>query len=352
MRFLKTLKRVHLEQGKQDPIADQTIPTGETVLGAHRPHSILADTGLRIGSPTSAFPSPSMPVIEEPIESEFDRPLSVSAEGMNPVNEVSARDARYENGNAKHNLAVVTGPLEPTRDFCNLTIDPDRVNEHLVAIRHPNSPFCEEFRSLRTHVVHACQERSYKSIVMLSVSSSEGKSITALNLSWLLAQTEGLKALVIEADLRLPSLERYLGFESRLGLTDVLRGRATLKEAIIRLDPAGLHFLPSGANTEDPTELIVGTRFKSILQEAHNLFDFVIVDAPPTGLFSDASVLVNAADCALMVVKPSQVRYKDAQKALDLLPREKIIGAVLNQSEEPMIGREYYDHSYYKKYQK
>jgi len=91
--------------------------------------------------------------------------------------------------------------------------------------------------------------------------------VTALNLSWLLAQTDGVKALIIDSDLRMPSPTDYLGIETDKGLSHILSGRANLCESIIRLEPAGLHLLPGGEARNDVAELISGPKFKEILRE-------------------------------------------------------------------------------------
>jgi Mrp family chromosome partitioning ATPase len=130
--------------------------------------------------------------------------------------------------------------------FAEWDVEAERVEPRLVAIRQPHSNYCEEYRSLRTHILHRSQRQKLQSIVVASVNPSEGKTVTALNLSWLLAQTDGINALIIDSDLRLPSLTDYLGIEADKGLSDILSGRATLADSIIKLNPSGLHLLPGG----------------------------------------------------------------------------------------------------------
>jgi capsular exopolysaccharide synthesis family protein len=216
-----------------------------------------------------------------------------------------------------------------------------------VAITQPHSTYCEEYRSLRTNILHGSQKRKLQSIVVASVSPSEGKSVTALNLSWLLAQTDGVRALVIDSDLRMPSLTDYLGIETEKGLSEVLAGKSSLRDSIIKLEPAGLYLLPGGEARSDVAELISGPRFKEILREAREMFDYVIIDAPPLGIFTDAAVLINHADGALLVVRANHTRYKDVERVLETLPRERMLGAVLNQSED-VLSESHYNYGYYK----
>ena len=231
-------------------------------------------------------------------------------------------------------------------DFITWNVEAERVEPRLVTITHPHSSYCEEYRSLRTHILHKSQKRKLQSIVIASTNASEGKSVTALNFSWLLAQTDGLKALIIDADLRMPSLTDYLGIETDKGLSHVLSGTTDLKDSIIRLEPSGLHVLPGGEARSDVAELLSGPKFKQILEDARQMFDFVIIDAPPLGIFTDAAVLINHADGAIMVIRANKTRYSLVERVLENVPRERLLGVVLNQSEDVMDESQY-NYGYY-----
>lgn len=231
-------------------------------------------------------------------------------------------------------------------DFVSWQVDAERVEPRLVAITSPNSSYCEEYRSLRTHILHKGQRQELKSIVVASVNPSEGKSVTAINLSWMLAQTDGVRALIIDSDLRMPSLTDYMGIETDRGLSDVLAGTATLKESIVRLEPSGLHILPGGEARQDVAELISGNKFADILAEAREMFDYVIIDAPPLGIFTDATVLINHADGALLVVRANRTKYGVLDRILEPLPKDRMLGVVLNQSDDVM-DESHYNYGYY-----
>ena len=231
-------------------------------------------------------------------------------------------------------------------DFISWNVEAERVEPRLVTITHPHSSYCEEYRSLRTHILHKSQRQKLQSIVIASVNASEGKSVTALNFSWLLAQTDGVRALIIDADLRMPSLTDYLGIETDKGLSDVLSGTSTLKNSIIRLEPSGLHLLPGGEARNDVAELLSGPKFKEILREAREMFDFVIIDAPPLGIFTDAAVLINHADGAMLVIRANRTRYSLVERVLENVPRERMLGVVLNQSDD-VLDESQYNYGYY-----
>ncbi|MFS8084274.1 MAG: CpsD/CapB family tyrosine-protein kinase [Acidobacteriota bacterium] len=218
-----------------------------------------------------------------------------------------------------------------------------RVEPHLVAITDPRSPECEQFRSLRTHLLQAREREGKRAFVITSAGVGEGKTLTTLNLAWLLAQTDGATALVIDADLRQPCTADYLGIEVEYGLSEVLTGETKLTEAILKLQPSGLHLLPGGAAREDVAELLSGPRFGRLLDEARKMFDYILIDAPPLGVFTDANLLINRADAALLVVRASKTRYAVVDQLLEQLPRERMLGVVLNRTEtKPEDTAHYY----------
>ncbi|MEJ7699114.1 MAG: CpsD/CapB family tyrosine-protein kinase [Pyrinomonadaceae bacterium] len=326
MRFLKTLQKKQIEQPLDIEAVDNFVPEEKFgKRGSNTPAELLANQDLKIGTPNSAFDRESDSLVSE-VGSEPEAIV---------VDQIPSND-----------FAVTHVEDKRVPEF---TVDTELVNPHLIAITQPNSAYCEEYRSLRTHVLHKSQKQKLQSIVIASVEPSEGKSITALNLSWLLAQTSGVNALIIDGDLRMPSLTDYLGIETETGLPEVLEGKFPLKDSIIRLEPAGLHLLPGGKARSDVAELLSGSKFKEILREACEMFDYVIIDAPPLGVFADATVLINHAEGALLVVRANHTHYKDIERVLETLPREKMLGAVLNQSEDSLIRESYYKYGYYKK---
>ena len=233
-----------------------------------------------------------------------------------------------------------------TPEFVSLDVSAARVEPHLVAITQPRSSHAERFRSLRTRVLHAGERRKMQAFVITSAGIMEGKTLTAANLSWLLAQTDGVKALLIDGDLRNPCAAEYLGLDADVGLSEVLAGEVRLEDAIVRLEPAGLHILPGGSARDDVAELLSGPRFLAVLKEVRRMFDYVIIDAPPLGIFTDASILINRADAALIVARAGKTRYAALEKLLEPLPRERLLGVVLNGSDEQLNEQNYYYRRY------
>jgi protein-tyrosine kinase len=247
-------------------------------------------------------------------------------------------------GMASRDAGATLGAVGSARavEFSSREVSTARVEPHLVAIHSPRSAECEQFRSLRTRVLQACEREQKRAIVITSAGVNEGKTLTALNLSWLLAQTDGATALLIDADLRNPCAAEYLGIEAERGLSEVLTGETKLTQAIVKVQPSGLHVLPGGAAREDVAELLSGPRFGRLLEEARSLFDYIIIDAPPLGVFTDANLLINRADAALLVLRAGVTRYSVVDRLLEQLPRERMLGVVLNRAQAKPDDPYYY----------
>ena len=284
---------------------------------------------------------------------EAEHPWDVSPFIASPVVISSASTAHTEEatggpalpgGPASRDAGATLGAVGSARatEFSSRAISAARVEPHLVAITSPRSPECEHFRSLRTKILEAGERQNMHAFVITSAGIGEGKTLTSLNLAWLLAQTDGVKALLIDADLRQPATSAYLGIENEVGLSEVLTGDKRLMQAIVKLQPSGLHLLPGGAPREDVAELLSGPRFSRLLDEARKHFDYIIIDAPPLGVFTDANLLINRADGALMVVRDGKTRYGVIDRLLEQLPRERMLGVVLNRAETGADETAYY----------
>lgn len=247
-------------------------------------------------------------------------------------------------GRASRAVGATLNAARPARvsSLVSYDVDATRVEPHLVALTQPRSAYCEQFRSLRTRILQAGEREGMRTFVITSAGMGEGKTLTALNLAWLLAQTEGVRALVIDSDLRQPCVSDYLAIDAPRGLSEVLGGELSLRDAIVRLDPAGLYLLPGGQARDDVGELLSGPTYASVIAEARQLFDYVIIDAPPLGIFTDARVLIDRADGALLVVRAGKTRFAMADKLLKQLPRERMLGVVLNRADEELESTAYY----------
>ena len=291
------------ERGSADGHAKNVVPFDKHARAERTtPPELFKEEGFRIGSPRSAS-------IEQ-----SDSTIGTALPDLKTSNTAGATlDA----------VGSTRSAIKRLPEFARWDVEAERVEPRLVSITQPHSSYCEEYRTLRTHVLHKSQRRKLQSIVVASVNPAEGKTITSLNLAWLLAQTDGVKALIIDSDLRMPSLTDYLGIETDRGLSDILTGECTVEDSIVRLEPAGLHLLPGGDARSDVAELLSGPRFKEILREVREMFDYVIIDAPPLGVFTDATVLINHADGAILVVRSGRTKYAAVDRVLETLPKRQ-----------------------------
>src|SRR6185295_11151525 len=253
-------------------------------------------------------------------------------------------------GIASRDAGATLGAAEATRagGFVTFDVSPSRVEPHLIAVSQPRSAYTEKYRELRTKLLQASERTQMRAIVVTSAGIAEGKTLTALNLAWLLAQTEGVRALVIDSDLRRPCATDYLGIDAQAGLSEVLGGQLSLEDAIVRLEPAGLYLLPGGRPRDDVAELLSGPSYGRVLTEVRRMFDYIIIDAPPLGIFTDANVLMSRADGGILVVRAGKTRYATVDRLLEHMPKERMLGVVLNRTEEqPDSNNYYYQHRYY-----
>jgi protein-tyrosine kinase len=328
-RVYDALKRASATEpvGSKAPQLDYSNPRGEV-----RAHRIV----------------PSAKQIEEQVFSVSSilapRETAVKSSAFTAHTANASDGTALPDGRASRAVGATLNAARPARamSLVSYDVDPARVEPHLVAITQPRSAYCEQFRSLRTRVLQAGEREEMRTFVISSAGMGEGKTLTALNLAWLLAQTEGVRALLIDSDLRQPCATEYLAIDALRGLSEVLGGELSLREAVVRLDPAGLYLLPGGQAREDVAELLSGPTYAGVIAEARGLFDFIIIDAPPLGIFTDANVLINRADGALMVVRAGKTRYAIVDKLLAELPRERLLGVVLNRADAELESSSYY----------
>lgn len=238
--------------------------------------------------------------------------------------------------------------LNQSTIFRKHIIEETNANQRLVAITQPNSIYSEEYRRIRNRLLRSHKRQGLRTIVISSSVAGEGKSVTALNLALMLANTENLRVLIIDADMRNGRITDYLGIDGNVGgLSDVLSGQKLLSEVIFRIEPVGLFVLPAGASRNDLPELLVSDTFTSVKDSIERAFDLIVIDTPPIGFFSDASVIIDASDALILIVGVNQVSGADIARIIKLVPQEKLIGLVLNRASETLARSGEYDSNYY-----
>ena len=207
----------------------------------------------------------------------------------------------------------------------------------------PRSSFSEAYRSVRTALQFATDHGVPRTLLVTSAGSGEGKSTTAMALARNFAHL-GKRVLLIEADLRNPSLHRSLGLKGQgVGLSNLLAGGCTLAEATLDTDEPGLKVVLAGPLPPNPAELLSGSKLVSMLTVAAERYDQVILDGPPVLGLADAPILANAADGTLLVVNSAKTKINAAQAALKrlLAARARIVGALLSKYDAKTAGYGY-----------
>jgi capsular exopolysaccharide synthesis family protein len=213
--------------------------------------------------------------------------------------------------------------------------------ERLVLPGNSNHMLIEQFRHLAGGLHQAQTEGKLKSVMVTSGVPGDGKTFTALNLGLTLANSYARRVLLIDADLRRPSLDQICGIRSINGLSEALRSDEEQKLPVFQLIER-LTFLPAGRPDPDPMSGLTSSRMKRILDEAAEEFDWIIVDAPPATPLADAGLLGAMVDATLLVVRAGATHVAPIQKAIEALGRDRIFGVVLNGAEQ--VSLEYRPH--------
>lgn len=227
-------------------------------------------------------------------------------------------------------LAILTAVLDTrvhsVRDIKQITAvpvvgriphDPTIDSDPLVARSHPHSSTTEAFRALRTSLDFLVVGQRNRVLTVTSSSVQEGKSITAANLSIVLAEA-GMRVVLVDCDLRRPRVAEYLGIEGGAGLSDVLVGRAELDDVLQYWGENGLHALPSGRIPPNPSELLGSEAMDLVLETLSAEFDFVILDAPPALAVTDSAVIGKKATGTLVVAAAQSSRKPAVLEAISM----------------------------------
>lgn len=227
-----------------------------------------------------------------------------------------------------------------------ISFDQDAAKRPLLTQARHQSPRAESFRQLRTNLQFAFVSGRAKSVLVSSSLPGEGKSTTATNLAIALAQA-GQSVCLVDADLRRPMINEYLGLDRNAGLTTALVGDADLNDLLQLWGDANLCVLTSGQIPPNPSELLGSQGMSDLLQSLEEAFDTVIIDAPPLLPVTDAAVLSQHVGGVVLVVGTEKVHRRDLEKSLNALEMvgANVLGVVLNRL--PVKGPDAYAYSYY-----
>ncbi|MBN1635854.1 MAG: CpsD/CapB family tyrosine-protein kinase [Deltaproteobacteria bacterium] len=228
------------------------------------------------------------------------------------------------------------------------------LDDHLYMYHMPYSYTAEQIRKIRTHILHL-SERSVPRVIMItSAVPSEGKTIVASNLAISIAKGEDQHVLLVECDLRKPNLYSLFKYPPSPGISEIIQGRFQIADCLIKTPIEKLTILPAAKEPPaNPSELLESKSMSSIIAEVGQRYSdrFVIIDTPPIQATVDPKILADQVDGIIVVVRHRYTRESDFKMSLSILPREKILGTVLNAQDElpskKYRYRKYGYHNYY-----
>lgn len=200
-----------------------------------------------------------------------------------------------------------------------------------ISVLHHKSLVAEQYRTIRTNIEFSSVQTHLRSILVTSSVPGEGKSFSAANLAAVFAQQEK-KVLLVDADLRKPTIHETYQLENVQGLTNVLVGNASLGETVQKTLIDNLYVLTSGPTPPNPAELLSSKAMGELIQEVYSRYSLVIFDSPPLLAVADGQILANQTDGSVLVVLSGKTKMDTVQKARDALQQSKakLLGALLN----------------------
>lgn len=215
---------------------------------------------------------------------------------------------------------------------------------NLITLTDPRSPAAEAYRALRTNLTFAGLDKPIETLVVTSAAPGEGKSTTLANLAVTMAQGER-RTIVVDADLRHPSLHHIFGVSNERGLTTMFVEPETLSSPpLAKTEVENLWLLPSGPLPPNPADLLGSRRMEEVIAVLRQRADILLFDAPPVVVVTDAAVLGTKVDGLLLVVSAGRTRRDHAQRAKELLERVhvRVVGAVLTNAPRDVSLGGYY----------
>lgn len=248
-------------------------------------------------------------------------------------------------------LGMIPLGSKSTREGSNpkrLVLTSSKEAVELVTQVRPQSQMAESYRALRTSLLLSSLGAPPKVIMITSALPQEGKTTTSINTAVVLAQ-KGVRVLLIDGDLRRPSIHKTLGMGPHSGLSNVLTGSTTLDEAIVRTTVLpNLFVLPAGTPPPNPAELLASSNMRDVLLQLREQYDHIVIDTPPSLSVTDAVVLSPRADAVILVIRSGQTSKQALRRSRDILfqVNAKLVGVLLNAVD--LSSPDYY---YYYEYQ-
>lgn len=240
------------------------------------------------------------------------------------------------------NAEKVVALVNTAKDSNQYKIDPK-----LIAFHDPQSIEAETFKVLRTNLLFPTNGKIPRKILVTSALPGDGKSFVTSNLAISIAQGVEEYVLLVDTDIRRPSIHKHFGYGHAAGLSEHLTGNTDLSNVLLKTPIPKLTVLPSGKPPINPAELLSSKRMKVLLDEVANRYDdrFIIIDSPPPSVAPETSAVINFVDGVIVVIKSGATPKKEVDKTIAQIGKEKILGIVLNYAEQPF--KKYYGYGKY-----
>ena len=276
--------------------------------------------------------------------SRIEEALKKAANRRKPSNRSTKEPLSSQQSTAEAAIDEVKLQGDPFRSL--LDAPPIKVDNLMIAtIRDEKTEVVEEYNKLRSTIIALTKGAKFSNTLLVtSTVSEEGKSMTALNLSISLAKEHDHTVLLVDTDLRRPSIHKFLGISPEVGLVHCLRDGLPIEKALVKTGIGKLVVLPAGEAISDPVDLLSSNRMKEIIRELKERYAerYVIFDTPPALPFADAGVLAANMDATLFVVREGKAQKEEMSKAIQEFKNHNLLGVVYNDAHVFMKKHDYY----------
>jgi protein-tyrosine kinase len=224
-----------------------------------------------------------------------------------------------------------------------VTVDPEVLRENRIVMGLHKDPRADLFRVLRTNVLKQLRDNNWNSFFVTSATQDAGKSLVAINLAIAIALEGNQSVLLVDADLRRPSINRHLGLKCKYGFIDFLSGLVPLEQVLVHPGIENLVLLPGKDSKINYSELISSPKMINFIQEIKSRYEsrIIIFDIPPLFVADDALLFMPHFDAALFIVDDGKNTADELQHALNILEQTNLLGLVLNKSKQPIPSYQY-----------
>ncbi len=271
--------------------------------------------------------------------------------GSDRVSRVEPKSSQTEPESAAASSAPPTETAETTvRRRRNGAARNGDISSRLVTNQGVAAATVEQYRRLAATLHHAQNGSGIKVVMVASALAGEGKTLTAVNLGLTLSESYERRVLLIDADLRRPTLHEVFHVPNGVGLNEGPKAETDRKLTVLELSPR-LSLLPAGRPDPDPMSVLTSSRMRRVIDEAAARYDWVVIDTPPVGLMPDAHLLAAMVNAVVLVVQAGRTPFALVQRAVESLDRDRVIGVVLNLVDDKALSpggkyEQYYASSY------